>query len=356
MAKEKKIDIGLIEATDMAAEREITRETWLEECFPEWGTYLNKQIEREVVPGGKVALWWLGGPSWVLKSQKAITLIDNYAGPSQFTQYEYCGPCRAGGAERLEWLRLNPQLVDIWKFETIDALFCTHHHSDHCDIYTIKALLKTTKAIFVGPKFTCTLFRKWGVPEDRIREVKPGDVVKVKDIEVAIEKNYDDMARKTKTGLDSAQANFTYDEVAVSFIFKTSGGNVAFLGDTLYNNGYAGVGARNKIDVTILNMGHNAPGGTDKLTPFDAFRIGQALKTEVIIPDHYENWSSSTIDPGQLEWIVKQNDPSIKTVILRWAAKFVYPDDKNIGRYKYPDWRERYRPEYSVDYGDKGDK
>jgi L-ascorbate 6-phosphate lactonase len=350
---DKKIDIGLMEATEMVRERDLTREQWIEECFPEWGTYLNKQIEREIVKDGKVALWWLGGPSWVLKSQRAIALIDNYAGPSHYTLYDYCGVCRTTGAERLEWLRLNPQLIDPWKFESIDALFSTHHHADHCDIYTVKALLKTTAALFVGPKYTCTLFRKWGVPEERIREVRPGDILHLKDIEVLVEKNYDDMARKTKTGLDNVQGNIDYDDVAVTFIFKTSGGNVAFLGDTLYNNGYAGVGARNKIDVTILNMGHNAPGGTDKLTPFDAYRIGQALKTEVLIPDHYENWASSVIDPEQLEWIVQKNDPNMKTVILKWAAKFVYPDDKNIGRYKYSDWSERYCPERSIDYGNK---
>lgn len=38
--------IGLMEATEMTAERDITREIWMEECFPEWGTYLNRQIEK----------------------------------------------------------------------------------------------------------------------------------------------------------------------------------------------------------------------------------------------------------------------------------------------------------------------
>lgn len=348
--------VGLMEATEMTKERDITREQWLEDCFPEWGTYLNRQIEQDKVADGTFALWWLGGPSWAFKSQEVIALVDNYAGPSHFTRRASCGVCKTTGAERLDWIRLNPQLIDIWKFDRIDALFSTHHHADHCDIYTVKALLKTTKALFIGPSFTCQLFRKWGVPEDRIKEVRPGDVFRMKDIEVVVEKNYDEMVRKTATGLDSIKENIEYDDVAVTYIFKTSGGNVAFLGDTLYNNGYAAVGKRNNIDVTILNMGHNAPGGTDKLTPFDAYRVGQALQTKVLIPDHYDNWSSSVIDPRQLEWIVKENDPSIQTAILEWGAKFVYPTDKNIGRYKYSDWRERYNPELSNEYGEKHNK
>jgi L-ascorbate 6-phosphate lactonase len=344
-------DIGLMDAAEMAADRDITREVWIEECFPEWGTYLNRQIEQEAVKDGTFALWWLGGPSWAYKSKNAVALVDNWAGPSNFTQRAYCGVCKTTGAERLDWIRLNPQLIDIWKLDGIDAAFSTHHHADHCDIYTVKALLKTTNAMFVGPAFTCLLFRKWGVPESRIKQVRPGDVVKFKDVEVVVEKNYDEMARKTVTGLDNVKADVDYDDVAVTYIFKNSGGSVAFLGDTLYSNGYAGVGARNKIDVAIVNMGHNAPGGTDKLTPFDAYRVGQALKAEVLIPDHYENWASSVIDPEQLEWIVKQNDPSLKTVILKWGAKFIYPNDKNIGRYRYSDWRERYDPDLSQEYG-----
>jgi len=345
------LDVGIIEAAKMLEKRDLTRAQWLEECFPEWGTYLNKQIDETRVEEGKVALWWFGGPSWCLKNQGEIYLIDNYSGPSNYTRYEYCGVCQTTGADRLDWLRLNPHVIDPWNFKRIDASFSTHHHGDHCDFYTVKALLKTTDCLFIGPKQTCELFRKWDVPEKRIIQVKPGDKIQVKETVVSIEKNYDDMVARTTTGLGSSSEKADYDDVAVTFIFHSAGGNVAFLGDTLYNNGYAGVGKRHDIDIAILNMGHNAPGGTDKLSPFDAFRVAQALRTDVVIPDHYENWSSSAIDPEQLEWIVNQNDPSLKTVILRWGARFIYPDDKNIKRYKYDDWRERFNHHKSVEYG-----
>jgi hypothetical protein len=28
-----------------------------------------------------------------------------------------------------------------------------------------------------------------------------------------------------------------------------------------------------------------------------------------------------------------------------------YPDDRDIGYYRYPDWRQRYQPERSKEYG-----
>ena len=351
MANEVRRDeFGIMISSEMLKEREMTREKWLEECFPPWGTYLNQEIENSKIPHGKFALWWFGGPSWGLKHADEVFFIDNYAGPSTCSIEENCGVCQTGGADRLHWLRLNPQVIDPWKFKNITASFSTHHHADHCDIYTVKPLLKTTKALFVGPKLTCKLFRQWGVPEARIKEVKPGDKLEFKDCEVIVEQNFDVMAVKTTSGLQGVQSP-SMEDAAVTYIFKTSGGSTAFLGDAIYHNGFAAVGKRNKIDVVVTDMGHNAPGGTDKMSPFDAFRVAQALRTKVLIPDHYENWASSVIDPSQLEYIVQKNDPSIKTVILKAGAKFVYPDDQNIGQYRYPDWRERYNPEKSKEYG-----
>jgi len=347
----KRDEFGIIEASEMLKDRKITRDIWIKECFPPWGEYLNQQIEKIVPAEGKVVLWWFGGPSWCLKSSNDIFLIDNYTGPSLVTRYENCGPSQVTGASHLHWLRLNPQVIDPWKFKKVDALFSTHHHADHCDIYTVKALMETTDAIFMGPKVTCRFFRNWGVEESRIREVKPGDVLKFNSTEVLVEKNYDRMAYMTSTGLDEI-GKITLDDVAVSYIFKNTAGSVLFLGDATYDDAFVGIGKRNNIDVTICNMGHNAPGGTDKCSPYDLFRIAQALETKVVIPDHYENWASSQLDPSQLERIIKENEPNIKTVILQPGAMFTYPDDQDIGRYHYPDWRERYNWRKSKVYGE----
>jgi hypothetical protein len=70
-----------------------------------------------------------------------------------------------------------------------------------------------------------------------------------------------------------------------------------------------------------------------------------------LIPDHFDNRANAQIDPAQLERIVREDEPGMKTVIMLAGGKFVYPDDQNIGRYKYPDYRESYRPEQSWEYG-----
>jgi L-ascorbate 6-phosphate lactonase len=100
-----------------------------------------------------------------------------------------------------------------------------------------------------------------------------------------------------------------------------------------------------------MNMGHQAPGATDKMSPYDAMRVAQAVRTKVLLPNHYDNWASSQEDPSVLEWLVQKEAPDLKTVILQPGARFVYPDDREIGRYKYPDYAELYRPDFSWEYG-----
>jgi len=346
---------GIWEGSRIGEDRPINRQRWLEEVFPEWGFYLNRQIEQTEVKPGKVTMWWLGAASWAMKTPAGqIFLIDNYSGPSLYTKYTYCGVCRTSGAEELDWLRLNPHVIDPWGFKKLDAVFCSHHHGDHCDIYTIKATNQTTQCQFIGPKSAVELMRSWGVSDNRITQVKPGDNINFGDTRVSVLFNYDRIA--SITGVEKPENARSFEEIAASFLFHTPGGNILFLADTLYYNGYRSIGEKYNIDVVTLNMGHNAPGVTDKMSPFDAFRVAQAVGAKVVIPDHYDNWANSQIDPQQLVKIIQDNDPSIKVVILQWGAKFIYPDDQDIGYYKYPDWRERFCPHYSWEYGEPGKK
>ena len=36
---------------------EVTRESWILSTFPEWGTWLNEEIDEEQVEKGTFAMW-----------------------------------------------------------------------------------------------------------------------------------------------------------------------------------------------------------------------------------------------------------------------------------------------------------
>ena len=342
---------GVMRATWMqSVDRPMDRDQWLREVFPEWGTFLNNQIRDAQVEQGQVNLWWFGGPSFVLKTRTGeVFLVDGYAGPSSYTEYQNCGVCRTSGATTINWMKLWPQVFDPWGFARLDAALSTHHHSDHCDVYTIKAALQTTDCPFVGPLSCVERFRNFKVPEDRIARVKPGDTLKYGATEIEVVPCFDTIA--TYTGASKPGERRPFADVAVAYLFKTEGGNILFLGDTLYQNAYVLLGQKYDIDLAIFNIGNNAPGALDKPTPYDAYMIMEALKADYFIPFHWESWSNVASDPGEVEWIFAKRNPRIRPIILQPGAAIVFPRDKDIGRYIYPDSRENYRPECSWEYG-----
>ena len=56
---------------------EISRESWILSTFPEWGTWLNEEIEREQVQPGTFAMWWLGCTGIWLKTEQGTNLVTD---------------------------------------------------------------------------------------------------------------------------------------------------------------------------------------------------------------------------------------------------------------------------------------
>lgn len=339
-------------------DREIDRLQWILECFPEWGQWLNREVEETQVPEGNYALWWTGGMGFILKSPGgAVLLVDNYAGPAHYTEYEYCGVCRTSGAATIDWIRLNPQVVDIFGFKTLDGVLCSHQHADHTDIYTLKAAAQTSNCLFFGPLSVVERMRKFQVPEDRIRLVRAGETYQIKDVTIEMIPNYDRIA--TMTGGPGVEVKpgirRPYIDVAVTFLFKIGGVNLCHLADSLYQNAYVTFKKYN-IDVVTFNIGSNAPGATDKMTPYDAVRMGELLGAKLLLPMHWDNWGNTQIDPEEVRMLANLRLPEVKVCVPQWGVRWFYPLQADLKRMKYPDWRERYRPEYSWEYGEPARK
>ena len=128
---------------------EITRESWILGAFPEWGTWLNEEIDNTVVEPGTFSMWWLGCVGVWFKTENDTNIaIDLWFGNGKRTQKvssmaPYHQMRNMMGVENLQPnLRAAPIVYDPFGVTKCDAVLATHYHNDHIDPFFAAAVLK----------------------------------------------------------------------------------------------------------------------------------------------------------------------------------------------------------------------
>ncbi|WP_349763491.1 L-ascorbate 6-phosphate lactonase [Fusobacterium sp. SYSU M8D902] len=334
----------------MSKVNSITRESWILSTFPEWGTWLNEEIEKEIVKPGSVAMWWLGCTGvWIKTEGNTNLCIDLWvktgkkssSNPLMKKQHQHQ---RMIGCVALQPnLRNVPCVIDPFAIKEVDAILATHDHGDHIDENVAAAVLQNcdSSVPFIGPEACVDLWISWGVPKERCIVVKPGDIIKIKDVEIVALDSFD------RTELVTAPAGVVLkdkmpqdmDRLAVNYLIKTPGGNIYHSGDSHYSNYYAKHGNDYKIDVALGSYGENPRGMTDKMTSVDMLRMAECLNAKVVIPIHHDIWTNFKADPKEILYLWKMRKHRLqyqfKPFIWEVGGKFVWPQDKDRLEYMY---------------------
>lgn len=129
------------------------------------------------------------------------------------------------------------------------------------------------------------------------------------------------------------------DDKAVNYLVKTPGGNIYHSGDSHYSIYYAKHGKDYDIDVAFGSYGENPVGMQDKMTSVDILRMAEALRTDVVIPIHYDVWTNFKADPKEIELLYNYKkdvlDYKFHPFIWDVGGKYVYPTDKAKRQYHY---------------------
>lgn len=342
---------------------EINREKWILDTFPEWGTWLNEEISAEVVPEKSFAMWWLGNCAvWIKTPGGANVCMDLWSFRGKNTKkvkdmVRGHQMANMSGVRKLQPnLRNIPVVFDPFAseaMEDLDFLLASHYHSDHIDIYTAAAVLNNPKCDhvkFIGPEYCVDIWTKWGVPADRCISVKPGDTVKIKDMEIKALDGFDRTCLITLP-VEGAEAqggelkglcpsDEEMDKKCVNYIFKTPGGNIYHGADSHYSVLLAKHGKENDIDVVLNNYGENPVGIMDKMTSVDLLRMAEALRAKVLIPVHYDVWTNFQASTEEILQLYKMRKDRLQykfhPFIWEVGGKYVYPRDKDLYEYHHP--------------------
>ena len=328
----------------------VTRQDWILSTFPEWGTWLNEEIDLERVAPGSFTMWWLGCTGiWLKTENNTNLLVDLWCSTGKGTHGN--GLMKKGhqhqkmiGAEKIQPnLRNVPCVLDPFAITHLDALLATHDHSDHMDRHVAAAVLQNCPGDvpFIGPESSVKIWMDWGVPAKRCVVVKPGDTVQVKDVKIMALESFD------RTELVTVPAGMTLkgskpvdlDARAVNYLFETPGGTLYHSGDSHYSNYFAKHGNEHRIDVALGSYGENPRGMTDKLTSVDILRMAECLNTKVIIPIHHDIWTNFKADPREILalWQMKKDRLQYQFKPFLWevGGKFTWPGDQDRMEYMY---------------------
>ena len=348
----------------MSKINEMTRNKWILDIFPEWGTWLNEEIENEEVPADSVAMWWLGCTGvWMKTPRDCNITIDYWCGSGKRTHgngkmnegHQMANMC--GGRKMQPNLRNVPFVLDPFSVKSVDAVLATHYHQDHMSLEFAAHVIQngmTTENLsgekipvpFIGPEKSAELWVEWGVPKEQCITVKPGDSIKMKDIEIVCLDSFDRTCLVTtdSTGADREELTgvcpVDMDRKAVNFLIKTPGGNIYHSGDSHYSIYFARHGKDYDIDVAFGSFGENPVGVSDKMTACDVLRMAEALRTQVVIPIHYDVWTNFAADVNEIRVLyqMKKDRLDYKFHPFFWevGGKYVYPQDKEKKVYHHP--------------------
>lgn len=328
----------------------ITRESWILNSFPEWGTWLNEEIEEEIVKKGTVAMWWLGCTGIWLKTENSTNIsIDFWCGNGKRTKkkkrmdqgHQMANMC--GGRLIQPNLRAVPVVLDPFAVKDIDAVLSTHFHADHIDVNFAAAVLQNVKkkVPFIGPQKSVDKWISWGVPKDRCIVMHPGDIVQIEDVEIEALDSFDRTCLVTTENYQDLRGvcPADMDEKAVNYFIKTPGGNIYHSGDSHYSIYYAKHGKERDIDVCFGSYGENPVGIADKMTSVDILRMAEALRCKVVIPFHHDIWTNFMADTEEILMLYDRRkdrlDYQFTPFIWEVGGKYIWPSDREKRRYHH---------------------
>ena len=245
-----------------------------------WEKTFLDEVERTTVDHGML-LRSLGGPSFVLRTPQTLIWLDPYfyGTPDDAVPDSYRAPS----------IPIKPDEV-----RQGDIIISTHNHIDHCHKESLLGILKNTNAFCVAPVSSAKLMREWGIPDDRIRQVAPGDRFQFRDVEFQVYPSHD-----------------PGEPDAVTFVLTSGGVQFFISGDTSDGPALTQAASEHTLDYALLAFGR-----TWYMDEAHMLAAARKLHPKTLLPFHWEFWRNHTGNIKKLFEIYYREKPPFDIEIL----------------------------------------
>jgi L-ascorbate metabolism protein UlaG (beta-lactamase superfamily) len=267
---------------------------------------------RFVSPGGvgddDVTLWWLGQASIALRYRETLVLIDPYLSDSLAEKY---------AGTLFPHTRMVPVPVDPAEICGLDAVLCTHGHTDHMDSGTIPALQHQSQPVFVVPRAERVLALERGVPAERLVETNAGEVVEVAGVRIH--------------ALPSAHEELRQDDdgnyVALGYVLELGGVRLYHSGDCIPYHGQAELLRELHVDVALLPVNgrddyrreHGVPGNFHL---DEAVQLCRDAGIPTLLCHHWGMFDFNTVPPEGLRDELRTTADDLGWIVPELAAPY----------------------------------
>lgn len=268
---------------------------------------LIAEIERQNVPEGAVALWWLGQASFVLKGDDVIVYVDPYLQASD--------------------RRLSPPPFPPEAVTNADLVLLTHDHIDHVDPSALPGIARSSPgARFVAPRPIAGKVAELVGSADRV-------IAAVADEPIHLE------VRGRPVELRPVPAKHEeFDETDLGYPYLgytivLNRARVHHSGDTIPYEGQIERVKPHGVDVALLPINgrdfYRTRGGT--IGNFDyreAAEFVAAIGAAVVIPMHYGMFRGNTVPPGHFISHLSEFYPGQSAHVMGRFGKYVHVADR----------------------------
>lgn len=246
----------------------------------DWGDWLPREVAA--ADPDDLTLWYLGCNGFILKSDDGTTVfIDPYLGTGD--------PPRT--------IRMIPIPFAPEDVVEADAVFATHEHTDHTHGPSQGPILAGTGSAFYGPEAAVEIATEWpekyDVDVDAISEVSVGDTFELGSLTIHVEPAYDPDAISP-----------------VSYVIEHESGTFFHGGDARPSDDFEAIGTRYDIDLAVVAFGSSGmildketrePSHTTWYADENqAAEAANQLRTDRLIPTHWDMWKGLTADPSSI--------------------------------------------------------
>lgn len=165
----------------------------------------------------------------------------------------------------------DPFKIPAGDIEQANIIFVSHEHFDHCSPEDLKKIVGTETTVVTI--FTCK-DNLSGLDVEEIRYVKPGDILEIQGIKIAVMPAYN-INKFRSPGVPFHPK----EDGKIGFIIEIDGVWIYHAGDT---DGIPEMGNLQNIDVALLPIS-----GIYVMTVEEAVAAAEVIKPKLVVPMHY---------------------------------------------------------------------